>query len=49
MFKVKVVLPAALLAINVYDCCAVGAVGVPSMTPVDISRVNPLGNAGLTL
>lgn len=38
-----------MVAVTVYAACAATAVGVPEMTPVVASRLNPAGSAGLTL
>jgi hypothetical protein len=43
-----VVVPSAFDPVTVYDAWAAAAVGVPEIIPVELSRVKPVGSAGLT-
>ena len=48
MLRPVVALPAALVAATKYAVAEVTAVGVPEMTPVELSRLRPAGSAGDT-
>ena len=49
MVIVVVALPPVLVAVMVYEPYAVIAVGVPEISPVLLSNVNPAGRAGDTV
>ena len=48
MVMVAVSVPPVLVAVIVYDALEVTAVGVPLISPVEVSRANPAGSDGDT-
>jgi hypothetical protein len=48
MLRPVVAFPAELVAVTTYAVAGVTAAGVPEMTPVEVSRMRPVGSAGDT-
>lgn len=48
MLRPLVALPPELVAVTTYAVAGVTLVGVPEMTPVELSRLRPAGSAGDT-
>jgi hypothetical protein len=48
MVRLAVVLPPELLAVTVWLAVGARTVGIPEMMPVEVLKVRPVGNAGIT-